>query len=122
MAIMLRLCLMIVALASAALAACGHANYAVRPIPKIAADNVGKPVRQLEEAFGAPRKVDKTSTKLVYVWFLEQVPPGAPVGFHGCEMEATVDIRSEQVLGYSLANVGWGKCREVERKIRIAER
>jgi hypothetical protein len=26
------------------------------------------------------------------------------------------------VLGYSLSNVGWGKCPEVARKIRVAER
>jgi hypothetical protein len=104
------------------LAGCGHSAYAVRPIPRIASDNVGKPVVRLEEAFGKPRKVDTTPTKLVYVWFLEQVPAGAPVGFHGCELEVTVDIRSTHVLGYSLANVGWGKCRELERKIRVAER
>ena len=56
------------------------------------------------------------------MWFLAEKPAGAPVGFHGCEMEVTVDARSEHVLGYSLSNVGWGKCREVERKIRVAER
>jgi hypothetical protein len=104
------------------LAACGHSAYAVRPIPRIAADNVGKPVSRLQDAFGAPRKIDPSSTKLQYVWFLEQSPPGAPVGFHGCELEVTVDIRSEHVLGYSLANVGWGRCRDVQRKIRVAER
>ena len=76
---------------------------------------------RLEEAFGAPRKVDRTPTKLVYDWFLAQAPAGAPVGFHGCEMEVTVDIRSEHVLGYSLANIGWGRCQDVQRKIRIAE-
>jgi hypothetical protein len=119
---MLRHCVAAFAIGTAVLAGCGHSAYAVRPIPRIAADNVGKPVQRLEEAFGAPRKVDTSSTKLVYVWFLEQVPPGAPQGFHGCELEVTVDIRSEHVLGYSLANVGWGKCREVERKIRVAER
>ena len=94
----------------------------MRPIPRIAADSVGKPVLRLKEAFGQPRKVDTTPTKLVYVWFLEQKPAGAPAGFHGCEMEVTVDARSEHVLGYSLSNIGWAKCREVERKIRIAER
>ncbi len=119
---MLRSGVAALALGAMALAACSHSGYAVRPIPRIAADNVGRPVHRLEEAFGAPRKVDTTPTKLIYVWFLEQVPPGAPVGFHGCEMEVTVDIRSEHVLGYSLANVGWGKCREVERRIRVAER
>jgi len=106
----------------ATLAGCGHSDYAVRPIPSIAADTVGKPVRRLEEAFGAPRKIDTTPTKQVYFWFVEQSPAGAPVGFHGCEMEVTVDIRSEHVLGYSLADVGWGRCREALHKIRVAER
>jgi hypothetical protein len=110
------------ALASVALAGCGHSGYAVRPIPRIAADNVGKPVSRLRDALGPPRKVETTPTKLVYVWFLEQSPPGAPMGFHGCDMEVTVDARSSHVLGYSLANVGWGECRDLRRKIRIAER
>jgi hypothetical protein len=117
---MLRVAIM-TALGMSVLGGCGHSNYAVRPLPRIAADNVGKPVSRLRDAFGAPRKIDASSTKLVYVWFLEEVPPGAPQGFHGCEMEVTVDIRSEHVLGFSLANVGWGKCREMERKIRVAE-
>ncbi len=56
------------------LAACSGSGYAVRPVPRIAADNVGKPVSVLQEAFGEPRKIDKTSTKLVYVWFLPQKP------------------------------------------------
>jgi hypothetical protein len=107
---------------SLALAACHSSGYAVRPIPRIVADSVGKPVLRLKEAFGQPRKIDTTPTKLVYVWFLEQKPPGAPAGFHGCEMEVTVDARSEHVLGYSLSNIGWAKCLDVERKIRIAER
>jgi hypothetical protein len=110
------------ALASLALAGCGHSGYAVRPISRIAADNVGKPVSRLRDALGAPRKIDITSSKLVYVWFLEQSPPGAPMGLHGCEMEVTVDVRSSHVLGYSLANVGWGECGDLRRKIRIAER
>ena len=110
-----------VAMGSLLLAACSHSDYAVRPIPRIAADNVGKPVKRLVEAFGAPRKVDSTPTKLDYVWFLEEAPAGAPVGLHGCEMEATVDIRSERILGYALSNIGWGDCREVERKIRIVD-
>jgi hypothetical protein len=109
------------ALALAALSGC-HSGYAVRPIPRIAAESVGKPVLRLKEAFGEPRKVDYTATKEVYVWFLEQKPAGAPAGFHGCEMEVTVDTRSEHVLGYSLSNIGWAKCREVERKIRVAAR
>lgn len=105
-----------------ALAGCGHSDYAVRPIPRIVADSVGKPVTRLQDAFGTPRKIDTTPTKLVYDWFLEQAPAGAPVGFHGCEMEVTVAARSEHIIGYSLSNIGWGKCTEMERKIRIAER
>ncbi|MGO8829613.1 MAG: hypothetical protein ACLQT5_10220 [Steroidobacteraceae bacterium] len=105
-----------------ALAACHGSGYAVRPIPRIAADSVGKPVSRLREAFGEPRKIESTPTKEVFVWFLPQTPAGAPAGFHGCEMEVTVDARSEHVLGYSLSNIGWSKCREVERKIRVAER
>jgi hypothetical protein len=118
---MLRIVAAAVVLGSVLLVGCGHSNYVVRPIPRIAADNVGKPVSRLCDVLGAPRKVDTTSTKLVYTWFLPETPAGAPVGFHGCEMEVTVDIRSEHVLGYSLANVGWGKCQELRRKIRVAE-
>jgi hypothetical protein len=118
---MLRICVAVLATGTAALVGCAHSDYATRPIPAIAAGIVGKPVHRLEEAFGAPRKVDRTPTKLVYDWFLAQAPAGAPVGFHGCEMEVTVDIRSEHVLGYSLANIGWGRCQDVQRKIRIAE-
>src|SRR5258708_4492618 len=87
-----------------------------------AADNVGKPVSRLQEAFGPPRKIDTTPTKLVYVWFMEETPPGAPVGFHGCEMEVTVDARTQHVLGYSLSNIGWARCPDVQRKIHVAER
>ena len=104
------------------LAGCGHSGYAVRSVPRIAADNVGKPVSRLQEVFGEPRKIDQTSMKWVYVWFLPQKLDGAPTGFHGCEMEVTVDARSQRVLGYSLSNIGWSSCREVERKIRVAER
>src|ERR1700678_2934217 len=100
---------------------CGPSGDAVRPVPRIAAENVGKPVSRLQEAFGDPRKIDQASTKWVYVWFFPQKPAGAPVGFHGCEMEVTVDARSQRVLGYSLSNIGWSDCREVERKIRVAE-
>jgi hypothetical protein len=120
--IMLRVAAAAVSIASLALAACGHSGYAVRPIPRIAADNVGKPVSRLQEAFGAPRKVDTTATRLVYVWFLAETPAGAPAGFHGCELEVTVDPRSEHVLGYSLSNIGWAKCPEMRRKIPVAER
>ena len=104
------------------LAACGHSDYAVRPITRIAADSVGEPVSRLQEVFGEARKVDRAPTKQVYVWFLPQSPAGAPAGFHGCELEVTVDARSQRILGYSLSNIGWAKCREVERKIRIARR
>jgi hypothetical protein len=110
------------ALGILALAGCGHSAYAVRTVPRIAADNVGKPVSRLQEAFGEPRKIEQGSSKWVYVWFLAQKPPGAPTGFHGCEMEVTVDPRSQHVLGYSLSNIGWANCRDVERKIRVAER
>jgi hypothetical protein len=105
------------------LAACSGSGYAVRPVPRIAADTVGKPVSVLQEAFGEPRKIDKTSTKLVYVWFLPQKPKeGAPSGFQGCEMEVTVDVRSQRVLGYSLSNIGYSACRDVQRRIRVAQR
>jgi hypothetical protein len=118
---MLRVAGAAVAVASLVLGACGTSEYAVRPIPRIAADSVGKPVKRLEEAFGPPRKIDTAPTKLIYVWFLQQKPAGAPAGFHGCEIEATVDVRSDTVLGYSLSNLGWVSCPEVERKIRVVE-
>jgi hypothetical protein len=121
MEIMLRVTALICAFGILGLTACGHSAYAVRPVSKIAADNVGKPVSRLQEAFGQPRKIDQTSQKWVYVWFLPEKPAGAPTGFHGCEMEVTVDARSQRVLGYSLSNIGWSNCREVERKIRVAE-
>jgi hypothetical protein len=119
---MLRVTASTAALGILLLAGCGHSGYAVRSVPSIAAENVGKPVSRLQEAFGEPRKIDQTSSKWVYVWFLPQKPAGAPVGFHGCEMEVTVDARSQRVLGYSLSNIGWSNCREVERRIRVAER
>jgi hypothetical protein len=119
---MLRMTGAAVILAIFGLAGCSHSAYAVRSVPRIAADNVGKPVSRLQEAFGEPRKVDQASTKLLYVWFLAQKPPGAPTGFHGCELEVTVDPGSKTVMGYSLSNIGWAKCGEVERKIRVAER
>jgi hypothetical protein len=111
-----------VALGFVTLAGCGHSGYAVRSVPSIAADNVGKPVSRLQDVFGEPRKIDQTSTKWVYVWFLPQKPAGAPTGFHGCEMEVTVDARSQRVLGFSLSNIGWSNCHDVERRIRVAER
>ena len=85
-------------------------------------DNVGKPVSRLKEAFGEPRKIETTSTKQLYVWFLPLKPKdGSPSGFHGCEMEVTVDPRSQQVLGYSLSNIGWSNCSDVERRVRLAQ-
>lgn len=105
-----------------ALGGCGHSGYAVRPVSRIAADSVGKPVSWLRDVFGKPRKIDSSSTKLVYTWFLEQSPAGAPMGFHGCDMEVTVDIRTEHVLGYSFSNVGWGLCAEMQRKVQVAAR
>ncbi len=119
---MLRFTALAMLLGILAAAGCGHSGYAVRTVPRIAADNVGQPVSRLEEAFGEPRKIDATSTKAVYDWFFPQKPPGAPVGFHGCEMEVTVDARSLRVLGYSVSNIGWADCRDVARRIRIAER
>jgi hypothetical protein len=119
---MLRVAACSIALGVLTLAACSHSAYAVRSVPSIAADNVGKPVSRLQEAFGDPRKIDQTSTKWVYVWFLPEKPAGAPTGFHGCEMEVTVDARSQHVLGYSLSNIGWSNCRNIERKIRVAAR
>jgi hypothetical protein len=115
------LTLALAGIAGLTIAGC-HSTYAVRPVPRIAAESVGKPVSRLKEAFGQPRKIDTTPTKEVYVWFLPQKIDGAPVGLHGCEMEVTVDARSEHVLGYSLSNIGWSKCPQVERKIRVAER
>ena len=109
-------------LAIIALSGCGNSAYALRPVPRIAADNVGQPVSRLQEAFGEPRKIDETPTKRIYVWFLPQTPAGAPAGFHGCEMEVTVDARSQRVLGYSLSNIGWSSCGEMQRRIHVAER
>jgi hypothetical protein len=120
---MLRLATSALVIGTLVLSACSGSGYAVRPVPRIAADNVGKPVSVLQEAFGEPRKIDKTSTKLVYVWFLPQKPKdGAPSGFQGCEMEVTVDARSQRVLGYSLSNIGWSACGDVQRRIRVAQR
>ena len=119
--IMLRVMTVAMGVGILTLAGCGHSEYAVRPVPRIAADNVGKPVSRLQEAFGEPRKVDQSSTKWLYVWFLPQTPDGAPTGFHGCEMEVTVDPRSQRVLGYSLSNIGWSHCRDIARRIRVAE-
>jgi hypothetical protein len=103
------------------LSACGSPEFAVRPVPRIAADSVGQPIERLQEAFGDPRKIDKTPTKLLYVWFIAQSPAGAPTGFHGCEMEVSVDARSQRILGYSLSNIGWSKCGDIARKVRLAQ-
>jgi len=108
----------VVAFGVMALSGCHSAEYAVRPIPRIAADNVGKSVNRLQDALGEPRKIDTSPTKIVYVWFLPATVEGAPIGFHGCEMEVTVDPRSQQVLGFSLTNIGWSKCGQVERRVR----
>ena len=100
---------------------CSGSGYAVRPVPRIAADTVGKPISVLQEAFGEPRKIDSSVNKMVYVWFLPQKPKeGSPSGFQGCEMEVTVDARSHRVLGYSLSNIGWSTCGDVQRRIRVA--
>ncbi len=97
--------------------------YAVRPVSRIAADNVGKPIGALQEVLGEPRKIERGSTRETYVWFLAQTPKdGAPVGLHGCEIEVSVDPFSHRVLGYSLSNIGWSTCNEVERRIRVASR
>jgi hypothetical protein len=103
-----------------AVCACGSSGFAMRPVPRIAADSVGQPVSRLNDAFGEPRKVDATATKVLYVWFIAQTPAGAPAGFHGCELEATVDPRSNRVLGYSLSSLGWSQCKDIERRIRVA--
>jgi hypothetical protein len=117
---MSRLAVVVIGLSVLSVACSG--GYAVRPVPRIAKENVGKPVSRLQEAFGAPRKIESLPNRQVYVWFLPQKPKeGSPSGFQGCEMEVTVDARSQQVLGYSLSNIGWTQCSEVERRIRIAE-
>jgi hypothetical protein len=98
-------------------------GYAVRPVGRIAADHVGKPVSALQEVFGEPRKIESGSTRVTYVWFLAQKPKdGSPSGIHGCEMEVSVDPFSHRVLGYSLSNIGWSTCSDVERRIRVASR
>jgi hypothetical protein len=108
-------------LAGTVLAACGHSEYAVRSMPQVAAGSVGKPVQRLQEILGEPRKVDTGPTKLNYVWFLPEVPAGAPQGLHGCEIEVTVDPRSDHILGFTLSNIGWGDCTEIRRKVRVVE-
>jgi hypothetical protein len=112
----------LVIVAFTAAAGCGSSGYAVRAVPRIAAEQVGQPVSRLQEALGAPRKIDASPNKMVYVWFLAQAPDGAPPGFHGCELEATVDPGSQRVLGVSLSDIGWTRCGEVQLKIRIARR
>lgn len=110
-----------VTLAGVLLVACSHSEYAVRPVPRVAADAVGRPVQRLVDALGEPRKIDTGPTKLNYVWFLPEIPAGAPQGFHGCEIEVTVDPRSDHILGFTLANIGWGNCAEISRKVKTAE-
>jgi hypothetical protein len=99
---MLRVVAASLATVTLAMAGCSHSGFAVRPVPRIAKESVGKPISRLQDAFGTPRKIDTAPTKLIYVWFLEQIPAGAPAGFHGCELEVTVDPRSDHILGYSL--------------------
>ncbi len=96
-------------------------GYAVRPVARIAADNVGKPVSGLQEVFGEPRKIESGASRATYVWFIPMKPKGgSPSGFHGCEIEVSVDPQSLRVLGYSLSNIGWASCSDVERRIRVA--
>jgi hypothetical protein len=109
----------LLAFACAALGACAGSGYAVRPVPRIAADTVGRSVSLLEEAFGEPRTVTTAPTRLVYVWFIAATPPGASQGLHGCELEVTVEPRSRQVLGYALSNIGWVRCGDIERRVRV---
>jgi hypothetical protein len=103
--------------AAVCVAACSHSAYAVRTVPAIVADTVGKPVSRLQDTFGAPRKIEGTPTRQVYVWYLPTEIKGAPAGFNGCEMEVTVDARSQRVLGFSLSNIGWSECKSLERKV-----
>jgi len=102
------------------LAGCANSGYAVRPLPKILSDNVGQPVARLQEAFGEPRRIDSSPNRQLYFWFVASAPDGAPTGFHGCEMEVAVDPRSQRVLGVSLSNVGWSRCADIARRIRVA--
>jgi hypothetical protein len=103
-----------------ALLGCSGA-YAVRPVARIAADHVGKPVSGLQEVFGEPRKVENGAMRETYVWFIPIKPKeGSPSGFHGCEIEVSVDPQTLRVLGYSLSNVGWASCSDVERRTRVA--
>jgi hypothetical protein len=101
------------------LAACSS-GYAVRPVARITKDAIGEPVSQLVELFGEPRKIDSSTTKTLYVWFLPQKPRDlSPSGFQGCELEVSVDPRSKRVLGFSQTNLGYTTCAEVMRKVRI---
>jgi hypothetical protein len=104
--------------AALVVAACGTSAYAVRPVPTIVAQNVGQPVSRLQDTFGEPRKIERNATRQVYVWYLPTKVKDAPEGFHGCEMEVTVDSRSQRVLGYSLSNLGWSECKSLERRVR----
>jgi len=83
----------------------------------------GQAVSVLQEAFGEPRKIDKTSTKLVYVWFLPQKPKeGAPSDSRAARWKSPSMHARQRVLGYSLSNIGWSACRDVQRRIRVAQR
>ncbi len=109
-------------IAALGLAACGSSGYALRPVPRILAEAVGGPVSRLQETLGEPRKIDATSTRDVYVWFLARASTAAATGFHGCELEVTVDPRSQRVLGYSQSNIGGSSCGEFQRRVRLAAR
>jgi hypothetical protein len=114
---------MIVMMWVGACALCGcDAGYEVRPVPRIFADQVGQPIKELIELFGEPRKVDTTATRQLYVWYLPQKPSeGSPSGFNGCEVEVSVDARSSLVLGFSQTNLGYTTCAEVLRKVHVKE-
>jgi hypothetical protein len=85
---MLRLAASSFAVVLVVLVGCSGSGYAVRPVPRIVADSVGKPVSGLQEAFGEPRKVDVTPTKLISVRF-----PGLRDGSHRrCALAARFGI------------------------------
>jgi len=62
------------------------------------AGQCGRPVNRLQMP-SVSGKIDTTPNRLVYVVFSSRHPQGAG-GFHGCEMEVTVDPRSQRILGF----------------------
>jgi len=119
---MSRIALFGLALAALGLAACGH----FWPMPSVRYEHRRRQCRKAGQsiagAFGEPRKIDQNLDEVgVRVVFAAEAA-GAPAGFHGCEMEVTVDARSQTVLGYSLSNIGWSNCGEVERKFASRKR